>query len=112
MKKVEAIIRPYKLDDVKASLTQAGVQGITISEVRSSGMAPGHVEVYRGREYAVDFMPCVKVEVATHDDSAQKVVEVLIKAARTGQVGDGYVTVARLEDVVRVRTGEMGPDAL
>ncbi len=112
MRKIEAIIRHHKLDDVRNALVAGGVQGMTVSEVRGSGHAPGHVEVYRGQEYAVDFTPRVKVEVVVTDDACAETVRLIAAAARTGEVGDGRILVSRLAEVVRVRTGESGRDAI
>ena len=112
MKKIEAIIKPFKLDDVKEALTSIGVVGMTVSEVRGFGRQKGHTETYRGAEYAVDFLPKVKVEVVVADKDAQGVIDTIIGASRTGQVGDGKIFVYPVEDVIRVRTGESGEDAL
>jgi nitrogen regulatory protein P-II 1 len=112
MKKIEAIIRHHKLDDVRAALVTLGVQGMTVTEVRGSGQAPGHVEVYRGQEYAVDFTPRILVEVIVADEQSTPTVQAIVQAARTGQIGDGRVLVTRLAEVVRVRTGETGDDAI
>jgi nitrogen regulatory protein P-II 1 len=112
MKKIEAIIKPFKLDDVKNSLAEIGVQGITISEVRGFGRQKGHTELYRGAEYTVDFLPKVKIEIITPDDKVEKVVEVIQGAAKTGRIGDGKIFILPCEDVVRIRTGERGEDAI
>jgi nitrogen regulatory protein P-II 1 len=112
MKKIEAIIRHFKLDDVKNALTEAGVAGMTITEVRGFGRQKGHTETYRGTEYAVDFVPKVKLEVAVADDLLQRVVDTIIGAARTGQIGDGKIFVTDLRDTIRIRTGETGGEAL
>jgi nitrogen regulatory protein P-II 1 len=112
MKLVTAIIKPFKLDDVKAALETLGVLGLTVSEVRGYGRQKGHTEVYRGAEYTVDLVPKVRVEVLVDDLDADKVVETVMEAARTGKIGDGKVWVASVETVVRVRTGERGADAL
>lgn len=112
MKKIEAIIRHHKLDEVKAALAQVGVQGMTVSEVRGLGRAKVQTEVYRGQEYSVDLTPRLKIEVVVDDQGCQPIMAALISAARTGQVGDGRIYVSRLEDVVRVRTGETGTDAI
>lgn len=112
MKKIEAIIRHHKLDDVRNALVAFGVHGMTVSEVRGSGHAPGHVEVYRGQEYAVDFTPRVKIEVIVDDDACSETVRQIATAARTGQIGDGRILVSKLAEVVRVRTGETGSDAI
>jgi nitrogen regulatory protein P-II 1 len=112
MKKLEAIIRHHKLDEVRNALVEAGVHGVTVTEVRGHGTAKGHVEIYRGQEYAVDFTPRLKVEVLVGDDQYAAAVEAITRAARTGQVGDGRILVTRLAEVVRVRTGETGEDAI
>jgi nitrogen regulatory protein P-II 1 len=112
VKKIEAIIKPFKLDDVKEALTGAGVIGMTLSEVRGFGRQKGHTELYRGGEYVVDFLPKVKVEVVTSDERAAKVVDIIAEAARTGAIGDGKIFVLPLEDVVRIRTGEHGEGAI
>jgi nitrogen regulatory protein P-II 1 len=112
MKKIEAIIKPFKLDDVKEALTAAGVIGMTVSEVRGFGRQKGHTEMYRGGEYTVDFLPKIKVEVVVPDERAGKVVDLLTAAAKTGSIGDGKVFLSSLEDVVRIRTGEHGETAI
>ena len=112
MKLVTAIIKPFKLDDVKSALEAFGVAGLTVSEVQGYGRQKGHTEVYRGAEYKVDFVPKVRVEVVVDDGDADGVVEVVVKAANTGQIGDGKVWVTPVEAIVRVRTGEKGHDAL
>ena len=112
MKKVEAVIKPFKLDEVKNALTQVGVQGLTVTEVRGFGRQKGHKEQYRGAEYTVDLVPKVKVEVVVGDDKVNTVVEVITKAARTGEIGDGKIFVSALEQVVRIRTGEKGEAAI
>jgi nitrogen regulatory protein P-II 1 len=112
MKKVEAIIRHFKLEDVKNALTEQGVAGMTITEVRGFGRQKGHTETYRGTEYAVDFVPKVKLEVAVADDKLQRVVDTILRAAQTGQIGDGKIFVSDLRDVIRIRTGETGGEAL
>ena len=111
MKKVEAIIRHFKLDDVKEALTECGVAGMTVTEVRGFGRQKGHTEMYRGTEYEVNFVPKIKVEVAIPDAKLQSVVATIIKSAQTGQVGDGKIFVSELTDVVRIRTGESGEEA-
>ena len=111
MKKVEAIIRHFKLDDVKQALTECGVAGMTVTEVRGFGRQKGHTEMYRGTEYEVDFVPKVKVEVAIPDAKLQTVLATIIKSAQTGQVGDGKIFVSELSEVVRIRTGESGEEA-
>ncbi len=112
MKKVEAIIQPYKLDDVKDALAQMGVTGMTVSEVRGHGRQKGHTEVYRGREYTVDLLPKVKVEIILPDQIADEAVDCLIKAAHTGKIGDGKVFVSSIDEVFRIRSGEKGEQAL
>ncbi|MFN0195186.1 MAG: P-II family nitrogen regulator [Planctomycetaceae bacterium] len=112
MKKIEAIIRNFKTEDVKDALTSIGVQGMTLSDVRGFGRQKGHKEQYRGSEYKVDFLPKSKIEVVVSDDLAPAVIEAIIKAARTGQIGDGKIFVTTLSDVVRIRTGEQGEGAL
>jgi len=112
MKKVEAIIRHYKLDDVKESLSQVGVQGMTVTEVKGFGRQKGHREVYRGSEYVVDFVPKLKIEIAVPDELLDDVLGALQAAARTGQVGDGKIFVSQLDEVVRIRTGERGTVAI
>ncbi len=112
MKKVDAIIKPFKLDEVKEALAKAGVQGLTVSEVKGFGRQKGHTELYRGAEYVVDFLPKVKIEMLVEDAKAAEVVEVVMQAARTGRIGDGKIFVMPVDEVVRVRTGERGPDAL
>jgi nitrogen regulatory protein P-II 1 len=112
MKKIEAIIKPFKLDDVKEALTGAGVIGMTVSEVRGFGRQKGHTEMYRGGEYTVDFLPKMKVEVVVADHLTAKVVELIVAAAKTGSIGDGKVFVSTLDDAVRIRTGEHGEQAV
>ncbi len=112
MKKIEAIIRHFKLEDVKNALSEHGVSGMTITEVRGFGRQKGHTETYRGTEYAVDFVPKVKVEVVVDTDQSQKVIDTIIKAAQTGQIGDGKIFITDLADTVRIRTGETGSEAL
>src|SRR5262245_23424520 len=112
MRKIEAIIRHFKLEDVKDALTKAGVQGMTVSEVRGFGRQRGHKEVYRGAEYTVDFVPKVKIEAVVDDNAADAVVAAIVDAARTGKVGDGKIFVSDLQQVVRIRTGESGHDAI
>jgi nitrogen regulatory protein P-II 1 len=112
MKMVMAIIKPFKLDDVREALAEAGIAGITVTEVKGFGRQKGHTELYRGAEYVVDFLPKVKLEVAVTDDQAERVVEAIVKAAGTGKIGDGKVFVYDLERVVRIRTGELDGDAL
>ena len=112
MKMVEAIIKPFKLDGVKDALTKAGVQGMTVNEVKGFGRQKGHTELYRGAEYTVDFLPKVKIQILIPDDKAAQVVEVITKTARTGKIGDGKISVTSVEEVIRIRTGEKGPDAI
>ncbi len=112
MKKVEAIVRHFKLEDVKNALTERGIHGMTISEVRGFGRQKGHTEMYRGTEYAVDFVPKVKIEVVCSDTNLQLVVDTILRTAQTGQIGDGKIFVTDLSNVVRIRTGEIGEDAL
>jgi nitrogen regulatory protein P-II 1 len=112
MKKVEAIIRSFKLDDVKEALNENGIHGMTVTEVRGFGRQKGQTERYRGAEYKVDFVPKVKVEVTCADDALQKVIDTILRAAQTGQIGDGKIFVSDLQDVIRIRTGETGQDAL
>jgi nitrogen regulatory protein P-II 1 len=112
MKKVEAIIKPFKLDEVKEALSGVGVQGITVSEVKGFGRQRGHTELYRGAEYVVDFLPKVKLEVIVKDDQVDPVVEAITAAARTGRIGDGKIFVTTVDEVVRIRTGETGESAL
>ena len=112
MRLITAVIKPFKLDDVKKALESFGVHGLTVTEASGYGRQKGHTEVYRGAEYAVDLVPKVKVEVLVDDDDAEDVIEVIVKAAQTGRIGDGKVWSIPVETVVRVRTGERGPDAL
>ncbi|HYB98468.1 MAG TPA: P-II family nitrogen regulator [Candidatus Binatia bacterium] len=112
MKKVEAVIKPFKLDEVKEALGGVGVQGITVSEVKGFGRQRGHTELYRGAEYVVDFLPKVKLEVIVKDDQVDQVVEAITAAARTGRIGDGKIFVTTVDEVVRIRTGETGEAAL
>ena len=112
MKKIEAIIKPFKLDDVREALTELGITGMTVSEVKGFGRQRGHTEVYRGAEYAVDFLPKVKIEVVLPDDQIERTVEAIIEAARSGKIGDGKIFVTSLERVVRIRTGELDDEAL
>ena len=112
MKKVDAIIRPLKLDEVRDALAAIGIQGMTVSEVRGHGRQKGHSELYRGAEYVVEFIPKIRIEIVVDDDDLPKVLEVLQKGARTGQVGDGKVFVYRVEDAVRIRTAERGVRAI
>lgn len=112
MKKVEAIIRHYKLEEVKNALSEAGIHGMTVSEVRGFGRQRGHKETYRGAEYTVDFLPKVKLEIVVSDDEVSKAIETIMGTARTGQIGDGKVFITKLDQVIRIRTGETGPDAI
>jgi nitrogen regulatory protein P-II 1 len=112
MKLIEAIIKPFKLDEVKDALAEIGIEGITVSEVKGFGRQKGHTELYRGAEYVVDFLPKVKLEVAVMDEQAQKVVETIESTARTGRIGDGKIFVFALENAVRIRTGEKGEEAI
>jgi nitrogen regulatory protein P-II 1 len=112
VKKVEAVIRHYKLEEVKNALTQAGIQGMTVTEVRGFGRQRGHKETYRGAEYTVDFLPKVKLEVVVSDGEVAKAIQTISDVARTGQIGDGKIFVTSLQDVVRIRTGETGPEAI
>lgn len=112
MKKIEAIIKPFKLDEVRDKLTSLGVQGITVSEVKGFGRQKGHTELYRGAEYVVDFLPKVKVEVVVEDAMCEKITEALIATAQTGRIGDGKIFITPVEEVVRIRTGERGAEAI
>ena len=112
MKMVEAIIKPFKLDEVKEALTKAGIQGMTVEEVKGFGRQKGHTELYRGAEYSVDFLPKVKIQILVPDDKAEAVVQVIIDSAKTGKIGDGKIFVSNVEEVIRIRTGEKGPDAI
>lgn len=112
MKLITAVVKPFKLDDVREALSEIGVQGITVTEVKGFGRQKGHTELYRGAEYVVDFLPKVKIEVAIDDDLADKVIEAVTKAANTGKIGDGKIFVTTLEQVIRIRTGETGADAI
>ena len=112
MKLVTAIIKPFKLDDVREALSEIGVQGITVTEVKGFGRQKGHTELYRGAEYVVDFLPKVKVEIATSDEQLDQVIEAISRAANTGKIGDGKIFVTALEQAIRIRTGESGVDAI
>jgi nitrogen regulatory protein P-II 2 len=112
MKLVTAVVKPFKLDDVREALSEIGVQGITVTEVKGFGRQKGHTELYRGAEYVVDFLPKVKIDVAVADDSVEQVIEAITNAANTGKIGDGKIFVAPLEQVVRIRTGETGEEAI
>jgi nitrogen regulatory protein P-II 1 len=112
MKKIEAVIKPFKLDEVKDALHEVGLQGITVVEAKGFGRQKGHTELYRGAEYVVDFLPKVKIEVVCDDDMVERAVEAIMNAARTGRIGDGKIFVSTIEEVVRIRTGERGQDAI
>lgn len=112
MKQIEAIIKPFKLDEVKEALTKVGIQGMTITEVKGFGRQKGHTELYRGAEYSVDFLPKVKIQILVPDDKAAQVVEAVVNTARTGKIGDGKIFIVPVEEVIRIRTGEKGADAI
>ena len=112
MKKIEAIIKPFKLDEVKQALAREGIQGMTVYEVKGFGRQRGHTEVYRGAEYVVDFLPKVKIELLVSDDKAAACAEVIQKMARSGKIGDGKIFISTIDDVIRIRTGEHGTDAV
>src|SRR5512135_3538907 len=112
MKKIEAVIRPFRIDDVREALAEIGVKGMTLTEVKGYGRQKGHTELYRGSEYQIDFLPKIKIEIVASDNQVEKIVDTLIKAAKTGQVGDGKIFVSPVEDVIRVRTEESGDEAL
>lgn len=112
MKLITAVIKPFKLDDVRNALSEVGVQGMTVTEVKGFGRQKGHTELYRGAEYVVDFLPKVKLEMAVSDDIVERAVEAITKAAQTGKIGDGKIFIQPLEEIVRIRTGETGPDAV
>lgn len=112
MKKIEAIIKPFKLDEVKEALQEVGIQGITVLEAKGFGRQKGHTELYRGAEYVVDFLPKVKLELVVSDDAVDTAVEAIRKAAHTGRIGDGKIFISPIEDVIRIRTGESGPEAI
>ncbi|MGU3576727.1 P-II family nitrogen regulator [Brucellaceae bacterium C25G] len=112
MKKIEAIIKPFKLDEVKEALQEVGLQGITVIEAKGFGRQKGHTELYRGAEYVVDFLPKVKIEVVVTDEALEGAIEAIRKAAQTGRIGDGKIFVSNIEEVIRIRTGETGPDAI
>jgi nitrogen regulatory protein P-II 1 len=112
MKKIEAIIKPFKLDEVKEALHEVGLQGITVIEAKGFGRQKGHTELYRGAEYVVDFLPKVKIEIVLEDNLVERAVETIVQAARTGRIGDGKIFVTNVEDAIRIRTGESGADAL
>ncbi|MFA4909679.1 MAG: P-II family nitrogen regulator [Desulfobacteria bacterium] len=112
MKKIEAIIKPFKLDDVKKALHEIGVQGMTVTEVKGFGRQKGHTEIYRGSEYKIDFVPKIKVEVVVSSEITEKAMEVITSAARTGKIGDGKIFLLSVEEVIRIRTGERGEEAI
>lgn len=112
MKMVEAIVKPFKLDEVKDALTKAGVQGMTVAEVKGFGRQKGHTELYRGAEYSVDFLPKVKLQILVTDDKVATIIDAITAAAKTGEIGDGKIFVKTVEDVMRIRTGETGADAI
>ena len=112
MKKIEAIIKPFKLDDVKEALKEVGVQGLTVTEIKGFGRQKGHTELYRGAEYVVDFLPKIKLEIIVPDDMVTRVVDAIMDSARTGKIGDGKIFILPMEEVIRIRTGERGEDAL
>jgi len=112
MKMITAIIKPFKLDDVREAIAEIGVQGITVSEVKGFGRQRGHTELYRGAEYVVDFLPKARIEIAVADEIADRVIEAITEAARTGKIGDGKIFVTELVEAVRIRTGETGPEAV
>ena len=112
MKKIDAIIKPFKLDDVKESLKEVGVQGLTVTEIKGFGRQKGHTELYRGAEYVVDFLPKIKLEIIVSDDMVTRVVDAIMDSARTGKIGDGKIFILPMEEVIRIRTGERGEDAL
>jgi nitrogen regulatory protein P-II 1 len=112
MRKVEAIIKPFKLDEVKEALHEIGIQGMTVTEVKGFGRQKGHTELYRGAEYVVDFLPKIKIEVAVPDEMAEKVAQAIVGAANTGRIGDGKIFILPMEEVIRIRTGERGPEAV
>jgi nitrogen regulatory protein P-II 1 len=112
MKKIEAVIKPFKLDDVKEALNDIGIHGMTVSEVKGYGRQKGHTEIYRGAEYAVDFIPKLKIEIVLENDRLAEVIEVIQKSASTGKIGDGKIFILPVDEAIRVRTGEKGPDAL
>jgi nitrogen regulatory protein P-II 1 len=112
MKKIEAIIRPFKLDEVKEALTEEGIKGLTITEVRGYGRQKGHTETYRGSEYRIEFIPKIKIEVVVEDSKSEQIIDAILKAAKTGQVGDGKIFIYNVEDVIRIRTEESGKAAL
>jgi nitrogen regulatory protein P-II 1 len=112
MKKIEAIIKPHKLEEVKEALNEIGIKGMTVTEIKGYGRQKGHKEIYRGAEYQVDFMPKVKIEIVVEKDQADHVVETIVKSARTGKIGDGKIFILPVEEVIRIRTGEQGTEAI
>ena len=112
MKKIEAIIKPFKLDEVKEALHEVGIKGITVTEAKGCGRQKGHTELYRGAEYVVDFLPKVKIELVIEDDMLERAVEAIMQAAHTGRIGDGKIFITSVEDAIRVRTGERGKEAI
>ena len=112
MKKIEAVIKPFKLDEVREALSEIGVSGLTVTEVKGFGRQKGHTELYRGAEYVVDFLPKIKIEIVVNEEQVDPAIDAIIKAARTGKIGDGKIFVTPLEQVLRIRTGETGKDAL
>nr|WP_320010701.1 P-II family nitrogen regulator [uncultured Desulfobulbus sp.] len=112
MKKIEAIIKPFKLDEVKNALNDIGIKGMTVSEVKGYGRQKGHTEIYRGAEYVVDFIPKIKLDIIVNDDMVQQVVNTIIEQSRTGKIGDGKIFVTSVEEIIRVRTGETGSEAI
>ena len=112
MKKIEAIIKPFKLGEVKEALLEVGIKGITVTEAKGFGRQKGHTELYRGAEYVVDFLPKVKIEIVLEDNQVERAIEAIQQAAHTGRIGDGKIFVSTIEEVIRIRTGERGPDAL
>ena len=112
MKKIEAIIKPFKLDEVKEALQEVGIQGITVTEAKGFGRQKGHTELYRGAEYIVDFLPKVKVEIVLYDDLVEQAIEAIQNAARTGRIGDGKIFVSTIDEAIRIRTGETGQEAI
>jgi len=112
MKKIEAIIKPFKLEEVKEALTEIGIHGMTVSEVKGFGKQKGHTELYRGAEYVIDFLPKLKIELVVDDEMVEKVVETIMNAAKTGRIGDGKIFIIPVDDAIRIRTGERGPEAV
>lgn len=112
MKLITAVVKPFKLDDVRTALSEVGVQGMTVTEVKGFGRQKGHTELYRGAEYVVDFLPKVKIELAVDDALVEQAVEAITKAAQTGKIGDGKIFITPMEEIIRIRTGETGPDAI